>query len=103
MAAASVASSPRRGLLITPYTPSRDVSVWNRNANSWLCIDFSNEVDPTVDWLAKEIVRQQRLTGHEIRMFAGSIGLLSPVDLQRPIDYYTFGQLSACTGLLLIR
>jgi hypothetical protein len=101
MAAAAIAA-PRSRLLVTPYTPSRDVSVWNRNAKSWLRIDFSNELDPTVDWLAKEIVRQQRLTGHEIRMFAGSGGLLSPADLQRPIDYYTFGQLSACTGLMLI-
>ena len=107
MAAASVSAPPsaasRSRLLITPYIPPRDVLVWNRNAKSWLRIDVSKELDPTVDWLAKEIVRQQGLKDRQVRIFAGDGRLLSPLDLQRPIDYYTFGQLSVCTELLLSR
>ena len=95
MAAAAAVAAPRRGLLVTPDTPPRDVLVWNRNAKSWLRVDLSNELDPTVDWLAKELVRQQGLKYHEVRMFSGG-GLLSSADLQQPIDYYTFGQLIAC-------
>jgi hypothetical protein len=99
MAAAAAVQSSR--VLVTPYTAPRDVLVWNRNAKSWLRIDLGNELEPTVDWLAKEIVRQQGLKDHEVRMFAGDGRVLSPAKLERPIDYYTFGQLSACTGLLL--
>ena len=104
MAAASVTAPPSaassRRLLITPYTPPRDVLVWNRREKSWLRIDLSNKLEPTVDWLAKEIVRQQGMEDRQVRLFAGGGRLLSPLDLQRPIDYFTFGQFIACTGRL---
>ena len=104
MTAASVSAPPsaasRSRLLITPYTPPRDVLVWNRREKSWLRIDLSNKLDPTVEWLAKQIARQQGLKDRQVRIFAGDGRLLSPLELQRPIDYYTFGELNVCTGRL---
>jgi len=66
--------------------------VWNRVAKCWLRIDLGHELEPTVEWLRGAIARQLGLHTN-VRMFAGSPDeLLSAHQLQRPIDYYTFGQ-----------
>jgi hypothetical protein len=89
MAAAAAALSR---LLITPYTPPRDVQVWNSSAKSWLRIELGNELDPTANWLCVMIERQLGADVHGVRLFVGGSGqLLSPADLERSLDYFTFG------------
>jgi hypothetical protein len=97
IAASSVASSSR--LLITPYTPSRDVLLWDRDAKSWLRIDLGNELEPTVDWLSGAITRQLGQQGGVTRIFlGGSSEALTLDERKRPIEYFTFGQLAVARG-----
>ena len=89
----SAASSSRRGLFITPYTPPRDVLVWNRNAKCWLRVNLGHELEPTVEWLRGAITRQLGSPGRLTHVFAGSDSKpLSAGDLKRSIDYFTFGE-----------
>ena len=88
----AAAAAPSR-LLIAPYTPERDVQVWNSSAKSWLRIELGNELDPTATWLRNVIERQLGADVHGVRLFVGgSDQLLSPADLERSLDYFTFGQ-----------
>lgn len=93
-AAPSAASSPtcRNRVLVAPYTPPRDVMVWNRDEQRWLRVDLGDELEPTVEWLRGVIARQQGLEGRAMHMFVGSDMRISSHDLERPIDYFTFGK-----------
>jgi len=67
--------------------------VWNLTARSWLRIELGNELDPTATWLRNVIERQLGAEVHGVRLFVGGSGqLLSPADLERSLDYFTFGQ-----------
>lgn len=96
-----IASAPpavSAGLLITPYTPPRDVLLWDRDAKSWLRIDLSNELEPSVDWLRGAIVSQLGLQGFVTRVYLGSSKEPLTFDQRkRPIDYFTFGQPAVTT------
>ena len=96
MAAASVASSSAASssrLLVTPYTPPRDVLVWNRREKSWLRVDFGDELEPTAEWLRVAITRQLGGLGRSTRLFLGHESKqMAAGDCKRPIDYFTFGE-----------
>jgi hypothetical protein len=97
MAAASVTAPPsaasRSRLLITPYTPPRDVLVWNRRERSWLRVELGSELEPTAEWLRDAVTRQLGGADRVTRLFVGKDNKrLSPEDLQRPLDYFTFGE-----------
>ena len=104
MAAAAVtappsAASSSTSLLITPYTPPRDVLVWDRDAKCWLRIDLGNELEPTVEWLSSAITRQLGHHGGVMRIYLG--GSAEPLTLderKRPIEYFTFGQSAVARG-----
>jgi hypothetical protein len=99
MSAASVASPPRRGLLITPYTLPRDVLVWNRLEKSWLRIDLGNQLVPRVEWLRGVIARQLGVEGRVAHVFVGrSNRPLATADFKRSVNYFTFGQLAVAVG-----
>lgn len=90
--AMAAAAAPSR-LLIAPYTPPRDVQVWNLTTKRWLRIELGNELDPTANWLCDMIERRLGADVHGVRLFVGGSGqLLSPADLERSLDYFIFGQ-----------
>lgn len=98
---APAAASNSSRVLNTPYTPPRDVLVWNRLQRNWLRVDIGNELDPTVEWLQAAIELQLGQCARSTSLFLGRNDKpLSSVDRQRPIDYYTSGQLSGCTAPL---
>ena len=97
MAAAAVSAPPSAAssrLLITPYTPPRDVLAWNRREKSWLRVEFGSQLEPTAEWLRSAIERQLGGSNRVTHLFVGKDNKrLSPEDLQRPLDYFTFGEL----------
>ena len=96
MSSAAVASDP--SLRVTPYTRPRDVLVWNRDAKSWLLLDLSAELDPTISWLRVAIVRQLGVADSKCaRVFLNgcSCWALGLKHDDEPLEYYTLGHIAA--------